>query len=1064
MIRKVLLMVGMFATLLAAFFLYRGFTGREPKPLQQEFVPRTSAVELCVQQRDKEGRLRSIYRAKQWSKIEGARYLLIEPNAVIFQADGQQVHIRGDRAEVVAEEISGGINPRRGTLDGNVQIVFDRSTRPDAGPMENRPDDLVRVIVDNLKFNNDQLLVETDSSFALFSVETDILGRGLSISWNESPRELRQLRIARGDVMIVKNVPEELDVISLPGGATTQAAMVLARPVPEANAASPLVAMTVPTTPATGATTSPKSKPAKEPGRNVYLAEFVDAERGVNVDSGDRTLHNAEKLSLTFQWGRGSAFSFRSREGAAAATAPATMAAVPGAATTSAASQPGAKRRTQAMVITWSGPLTLRPLSYTPAPSRNDFEVLAEGGNLVLADNRAVATCQEFRFKNPQQQGWLKGAEEQPARLELASGAEVVCAYMAFDANSGEALLDGPGYMTGRPESLSLAEAASRPATQATTQPEKLDAVMDRIDWKSKAEVAFSRERVQRRDGTIQTTQRIRDVVFHGDVKGVQGKTGDFVRCDVLQALLDRGRGRAEYVSRVIAIGNVSGRQEARDIHGDKLTLDFEEYVQEDADAVEQWRVRPAALVAEGRVKVGEQRQDGKPPLLAEADLMNADLVRRSAVLKGRPASIAQGENQIEGKDIFLDEATEAAAVNGAGQLRFLTDKDLSGGRLPTPRLLNVVWANNMNYLGKQDTALFDGNVVLTSGLDRMQCQRMHMLFEPRATTQPATAPGQPATAPGEGEPVVVAVHASRPLAAGGPKTRPVKDKPDQRLGLGIENFSGRKLAIIQLERGVKINTSRLDVRGRLLQRVQMQSDGNALTYNAQTDEVHCLGHGTLVAEDYRAPMSRKESEGSDFGSAFDRPYQWAFEWGKFMSFDQKERLVTMDSDVKMIYHGGMYLIPPEGLNVPAWPDLKEGRVTKIRCGWLEAKFAPRVPRPTSGPATATTSAPASREAEEWVMGPKLGPLERFTARHSVNMEDGVRQKRQILCQELLYDRPTDVVTIYGFLRNQPPANAVLIYEDKDAGTSSPMQSPKIIWYRKNDRIETPQLSAEGGR
>jgi hypothetical protein len=158
--------------------------------------------------------------------------------------------------------------------------------------------------------------------------------------------------------------------------------------------------------------------------------------------------------------------------------------------------------------------------------------------------------------------------------------------------------------------------------------------------------------------------------------------------------------------------------------------------------------------------------------------------------------------------------------------------------------------------------------------------------------------------------------------------------------------------------------------------------------------------------------------------------------------------------------------------------------VTKIRCGWLEAKFAARVPRPTSGPATATatglaslpgpavavgpatatTSAPASREAEEWVMGPKLGPLERFTARHSVNMEDGVRQKRQILCQELLYDRPTDVVTIYGFLRNQPPANAVLIYEDKDAGTSSPMQSPKIIWYRKNDRIETPQISAEGGR
>ena len=1120
MMRKIVLLAGTFGTLLAAVLLYQFFAeqasrltrsdpGRLNPMAQSGPGDRDSGEgeELFVVQRDKDGRLRSIYRARKWTKLQGASYMLKEPVVEVVQADGQRVHVRGDEGLVVAEEVrKGAFNPRQGMLKGNVRIIFDRSTEADAAPPEQRSDDpnLIKIFVDELYFDNDLLSIDSNSQFALFSPEADIIGKGISISWHDAPRELRRLVIHEGEQMVIKSVPEELDVISLPGGKATDqarppetalpvradhhgaaATRVVTRPVAESSPATQAAATSPVTQPV--ASSEPADLPAGAPGTapastsaaasrpesgpavatrpadrhgtkapkvssvNMYVAEFSDANRLINVDSGDRKLHGAEKLTLTFDWTRGPGRQAESRPATAPATAsaPSTRPATGPTTTTSAP----AKRRSAPMIVTWTGPLVISP-AHTDDPVRNHFIVVAEGSKVVLSDSRTAATCRRFVFDNPEEQGTLEGTKEEPVRLVLTGGEEVVCEHIDFDRRAGEAVLLGPGTMTSRSERLGTLETSTGPATRPESAPEPAVAY---ISWTESVGVAFGEERITRPDGSVQATQYIRDAVFRGDVEANQPRTGDFMRCEMLETLFDHGRGRAEYLSRAIAIGSVTARQEARDIQADRLTVDFDE-VQEKVEAGKtRWRTRPTKLVAEGKVKVGEQRKDGREPLLAWADRIDSNLLRRSAVLEGRPAEVSQGVNRMKGPKIYLDETSESAVVDGQGTLDFKTDKNFSGGRLPEPRLVTIDWTNRMKYLGKWDTAVFDGNVMLRSGLDEMQCRTMNLMFDPPVTTQPATATSrsQPAVMPVSG-PTTLATAKTRPAAAG-------KER-DRRLGLDVENFSGRRIAILYLDKAVRVDSSRLDEKDQMIQRMQLK--GDQLTYDAKTDQVTVNGHGTFLSEDYRPPRSDKEAEGG--AETLDRPSQTAFEWNKLMNLAQKDRRVVMEGQVKMIHHSGRYLLPTEGLKLPPWPELKEGRLSKVACDRMIAKFAPPAQKaPTT--ATSTASKPVvSRPASDWISGPAVGALEQFTALKDVNMEDGVRQKRTVQCQRLIYDRPTDVVEVFGALENQAPSNARMIVEDLDAGTSTPYQSPRIIWYRKNasrtnERIVTEKLTGAGG-
>ncbi len=270
--RRLMLLGGTLLGLLMAFGGYYFFAGSadyftpESDVLPPQGEGRYGEAEQkapLAMLRDEEGRLEGMYKAADWEVQEDGSYLLIKPHVTRFMTSGQTLIIQADKGRIYAEEVARGINPRRGSLDGNVLIVFDRSTDPDRDPIEDRPADLVRIYVDYVNFDNDKLEIRTDSYVTVLSNEADILGRGLVIRWNEKPRELRMLKIKRGEYMAIKEVPVGFDAVSVserPGrsgaGETTRPAVALSDDEVVAPLDTARFAATLPTT-------QPASRPAR---------------------------------------------------------------------------------------------------------------------------------------------------------------------------------------------------------------------------------------------------------------------------------------------------------------------------------------------------------------------------------------------------------------------------------------------------------------------------------------------------------------------------------------------------------------------------------------------------------------------------------------------------------------------------------------------------------------------------------------------------------------------------------------------------------------------------------
>ena len=528
--RRILLVLTTLAALLGAFYVYALVAGREgldaPRgpnapalasptttPANEGQGPVRDAQDVEIFVRDERGRLQGVYWAERWDRRADGAQVLTKPRIELYQKDGQQIILRADKAELYGQELNKGVNVRRAKLNGHVTIYFDPSRQPDRLPVEQRPDEIVRIFVEDVDVDREHLTITTDKQVTVFSPEADIYGRGMTINWNESPRELRLLRIEHGEYMAVYNVPTELDMIALPGGPTTGPA----------------------TSPTTGPTTGPTSvpagsQPATAPGKPLpssqYQAEFHD---GVKVIHRNRRLSGADVLRLKFDWddswrkGSGSDNFLdplrrkRRGEAVAATTGPATA---PSATTRSggppathpAATQPGPDA--EPMEIYWTGPLVIVPTGRTETPSRRTYDLSAEGKRVVLTDVRATALCRRFNYQHPRRSGWLEGAPGQPVRLLLSEGADVACDRINFEYPSGKAWLHGAGHMARRfPNGLSQARAVE---LIETDEPDLLPA-SERITWEKGVDLAFTNEEVTR-NGQTTTRQFIRQADFHQDV------------------------------------------------------------------------------------------------------------------------------------------------------------------------------------------------------------------------------------------------------------------------------------------------------------------------------------------------------------------------------------------------------------------------------------------------------------------------------------------------------------------------------------------------------------------
>ena len=1103
--RKIMLLLGSSVTLLLVFAVYHFSAGglgrmlsrgRQPKPLDLTAFPPSrvdpngglgvdsAGAGLVIEKRDDLGRLEGIYQFPKWEKQPDGSYLVEDPNVVIYHAGGARTYVHARRGELFVEDLARGVDVRSGRLWGDVKVWFDSD--PQAGPLAEATHErlrrVVRIHTEEVNFDNERLMMYTDSRIRLFSDKADIYGTGLVIRWREAPRELVRLEITRGELMAIYEIPDEFNV-ALPGtGAPSPSAatapttagsdaneiqiaeMSVSRPVEEITPASRPVGTTAATQP--------------RPRRNVYRTVFrgrVRVDYPVVREDSNRIEHGymrgAETLALSFDWTEG----FRRGMGIGAdrrgrldeeyielARPPATIPSRPGPATASAPAGGPAEDKPPAtagvrepMIITWTGPLVLEPVGYTDKPSSRRYKVEAEGDRILLSDSHSIAECKRFAFAGPGQRGWLEGTDDSPARMILADGQEIACPRMEFHRRGGTARLIGRGYMARR-----LREANEAPDLEGEllagpqTDP---NLATDRITWTRSVLVNFELDERIGPDGVTRTREVLKDANFVGDVELVQADTGDFVRSKRLYAVMDRDAEGRAYVRKAVATGGVLARQQGTEMTGENVAVTFRP-AEGEANAqpttaagrfasVQMGRVRPERLEADGNVLITDTSED--EPLTAGADRLTTDLIERTAVLYGgaEPAWIARGRDRFVGGEIHLREVSDgnrteqAAEVRGAGTLQFMLKKDLNGVELANPRRVSIAWEEGMDYSGWRNEAVFRGNVRLDSnataadgtGRDHMSCRKkMRVLFEKVA---PATQPAVASAA-----------------------TAPADERRSVRTALRMDSYSRRRVAMIVADDNVVMLSSRQDPDGKLLRRLKVT--GDRLLHDANSGETHVYGKGTMLAEDYRppepttSPTPAAARPGEDIG----RPNQTGFWWDKVMSLHQPDGnadgKVVLQGNVQMVHRSGRFVLS-KGLNVPAWPVLKSGRVTTLGCNMLEADFAEADANATSRPASAEPALEG---------GPRIGPLVRFYAMGDVRLEDGDRQKRTATCQQLEYKREPDMVTLLGTLPGKPRAAAVLSYKDLDAQTRQEWASPKIVWYRKTDRVETEETIGGGIR
>jgi hypothetical protein len=1068
MIRRILILVASFLALLGCFFTYQRIcampresavprtvsakppavlvslipTSKPAKAGAPEFGP---GANLHVEARDKYNHLQYVLESPKWNREPDGSWSLEKPVVTMYQKGGMVIGIRGESGSVFAEEVKSNVKINSGSLRGNVEISIDRNSIQ-AAPIAQRPKDLILIKMDDVSFDNNRLEISTPNEVRVTSYEADIDGKGLTISLNESPSELRLLRLEQGRMMTIR---EEGLTLSTPGGnasgpkavPTTGPAMTVAADVAAQGTLEKLKGQTAqdeaieleailpqPTADQGKTDNSGKKIP---PARNIYLAQFDSPDNHLDVISANGTLQNANKVTMLFEWGGQPKRSGDSTSPSAASPRSMSPAVLP----------PGKERKPT--VITWSGPLELRPVGYLVKPNKKKYEVHAQGPQLTIADKQSTVNCGEVFFHQPGQTGELLGNGSKQVSMTLSSGETILADSVLFDRVNGVADLVGKGTITqpyrGGSE-IAIGGAAPTAAASAPSQ----HAPDDFIQWTKSVAVLFGESRAP--DAAAgRLKQYVKEATFYGHVELHRPANGDFMQCeDNLHVLMARVEGGKNTLQRAVATGDVKAHYEKSDIEGQKLVMDFEAVKK----GVGKIQNRPATFEITGGVIVRTRdAKDPKNDSVVNADRIHANVINQTAELYGNPAVMVQDQKKVTGNEIRVVAGDRqvgtsrvrelmSAQVVGPGTADFPNDRDpLSGTRFSQPKLTHVTWAQSMNFDGIANTLDVNGDVHLDSELDKMRCQTVHLDFDRTAKSGEAS-PEEASTEPAAGK----------------------------NLALGIGKFGTRQLARIDAEGKVKVDSRSTDKEGHLIQLLDLNCAN--LIYTAKEKTMIVDGAGNMLVGDFRQPPPVKKAPATESDMTppvedVQRPSASAFEWQKRMTLtqhDDGERTVQLEGDVVLVHRSGLQVEltdqQKKQWSVADWHDLRPGRHIVLGCDDLQAAFD----KP------AEKGKPAADPTQQ---GPRVGNLRNFQALKDVNLKDG---QFQVLGQRLIYDvrdkdgKMVDVVKIFGYMEGQKKTLAQIISANPQTGRMQQQQAPEITWNRKDNSIETKDVNVVGGR
>jgi len=1130
--KRIALLLGTFSILLLAFVVYNyASEGTFPRPwsfdrpvgrpvgdstklpggLEVESIPPSS-----FSQYDEEHRLQAVYMFRGMQK-RGGRYYMDEPQVNWYLKSGELAVIRARRGIFRINQVGNVRDVRDGELTGNVRIVMDRRIRPGPEPLAERQDDAVRIYTDEVTFDRDRLMIETDRQVVVFSKEADILGTGLRLSWSDSPRELRELRIIRGEYLCIREGQDRfMEQLSLPGGATEEAdpaeapepGAAVEPPAPRASLAErrevgwvppvgrglvmaaftatrPTASRAATTRPRRVATRPAGAEPAEEPTgapggpppiiEDTYRIVFSD---NVEVTSGQRYLRGAEKLALVFEYADPREREKRRAEKRPAGAVPPTGAAAsPPVAARSPAGEPSTPRPPAAepepppepMIVTWTGPLVITPVREPEEHIPDRFDVEASGRKLDLGDGEATTICRSFQFRSLSNSGELLGWKGEPVRMRMATGERISAPVVRFNRDEEWVRFVGAGGMSmpaGESDILGVGDVAAEEGAE--------EAGDVTITWTDHVLASIGRQEVTTDAGT-ERRDFLCNATFTGKVI-VKQPPGKSLQAHCLKASFHEPKSADDTVNRIKLL---DAQGQAKQVHlADAVTG---EYTKADNLRVTMatspgGKSYPLEAVATGNVsarQVDQEVEGGEVTVEAEKVTVKFALVKDPLT----------GEEKPQGRRMVATGKVKVTGVSEADPMVAQCDKLIADRVAGTAKLIG-----KPAVVTEKDNILKAGNIFLS------RKKELGKKTESAKVTGPGTLrfwtdtdlSGNKVDKPRRADIIwtkSLDYYGAKRLAvvAGGVELATAEDlikcgKMDVTFAAeketaakpaaeeGSQRFRQRKIAQVIAHKSddedVELLSVQKDADGYLERRLLLCS--GQVIYEAAVKAVRCPKAGMLLVEDYRPPEPPEKTPPGKKPAPAKKPAPE----GELLGVDsvtrpsqsrfQWSKSMYLDQDKRVVeLRGDVHLDHCSGKHIVGLKELNVRAIKDMPRGRNTSLDCDRMLATFAKPDLSAITRPA-----EGTTGPRVGKLMLFDARGDVNLKDG---RQEVVCQRMLWQRETDVAVIWGYLVGQRPKDAVIYYEDKTKGRLYDAKSPNITWNRKTNRVVTGRVEAHGG-
>ncbi len=943
--KRIILFILGLVIAIGAFWLYQTLTGTTfftPKAVLRP-TTRSSEIPPGYESRYPDGQLEYVVNARKIELVKNAnnestqgQYELTEPTAVYYTTDNQIIKARADRGVFIVDNIGSGTKikpvPRGGRLAGNIIITIGPAASFIDGSFDLQPGQIQIRLDKDLEFDYNDRLFTSAGNVQVRNERVEFDGKRLTLALNMVDRRIEFLRIDEGNKILLKNIAN--DALALRPTVTTQES-------PATNSATtdtaPALVTADPATPSDApAATHPAATKAATPPTTYKLSFGSQVKASVGTRS-----HTSEQLFVLFMIDGSNLRTTKKTVTSAPAPHPTFSPAPAKSPATAPTTQlvlapvpPLSKEQESDLVVTWSGPMEMRP------SGPDDLKLLhGRDAALEAVGTRENPVIMRDTTGNSLRQAtagriWYHAAAQ---KLQLEKGD--LAAITFADPTLGKATCDGLAFtQTGDgtstvelvgPGNIEVLQSAVRrstnpqdakrpPITAAWSKLLVLDLLTIPDSQKSStpanSPASSPRGTLMVRHGVMTGDVALRDTGFSlradsldfliastadsknpaalekllatGHIQIRAARTGstslldadkpDGLSANTLELLTAVAEGsKLPVLSSMIASGDVLAWSHTEDkdtkkIHRQQITapkLQVDLAPRDASAAVATTQSFDGSqvqqMIASDGVKV-ELEGFGALPVTATAQSLVADPKAGKATLQGivqpngivRFARVQQGENQIAGEKILLDQKSQSLEIPGNGAFVF-SQPGQKAGDADTP--VQVTWSKNMSYHGKGLLASFNGNVKAemlghADQYSRLTCDESLTV---KLTQQNETNAAGPATAP----------TATAPASLG-------KIQLAELIALG----------------NVKAEGATLDPAQKPITRLFMQAP--KLVYTEASKTMTIPGTGSLLIEDYRIdPQTRPEGKG-----------QTAFAWTGSLSYVGTTGTITFSKDVRMIH------------------------------------------------------------------------------------------------------------------------------------------------------------------